>query len=321
MSKSRKSASLVIALSFASLALSGAVLAASKPRGLPGSAPQTTGQATDKRPVITNTSIVFGAYDPHGDFGDDPNSKIEHLFLPWEDVDLSTLALADEYALQRGRSLLITVEPWSWSVDWRVTSDELLRGILAGRYDSYMASVCSTAADLKSPVTIRWAQEMDETNNQFTWSHWEPKSYVAAYQRMITVCREHNKTAKYMWSPLGNPDMGDFYPGADYVDVVGLTVFGLQQFDKDHFGKDRTFAEALEPGYRLAEGYGKPIVVAELGYEGDQGYVRNWAENVAKPNADFPKLTSVVYFNDREVYPWPGNYGRPNWRVGGPAVN
>ncbi|EHK54212.1 hypothetical protein MAXJ12_26298, partial [Mesorhizobium alhagi CCNWXJ12-2] len=22
-----------------------------------------------------------------------------------------------------------------------------------------------------------------------------------------------------------------------------------------------------------------------------------------------------VYFNDREVYPWPNNFGRPNWRV------
>jgi len=321
MSNGKKSASLVIALSFASLALSGAVLAASKPRGLPAGAAQTTGQATDKRPVITDTSIVFGAYDPHGDFGDDPNSKVEHLFLPWEDVELSTLALADEYALQRGRSLLITVEPWSWSVDWRVTSDELLNGILAGRYDSYMASVCSAAAKLKSPVTIRWAQEMDETDNQFTWAHWKPESYVAAYRRAITECRKHNKTAKYMWSPKGNPNLRDFYPGDEYVDIVGLSVFGLQAYDKSHFGKERTFAEALAPGYRLAEGFGKPIMVAELGYEGDQRYVRNWAENVAKPNSDFPKLTAVVYFNDREVYPWPDNFGRPNWRVGGPAVN
>ena len=26
-------------------------------------------------------------------------------------------------------------------------------------------------------------------------------------------------------------------------------------------------------------------------------------------------LAAVVYFNDREVYPWPENYGLPNWRV------
>ncbi|MGO7917319.1 beta-mannosidase, partial [Rhizobium ruizarguesonis] len=63
-----------------------------------------------KIPVVTKESITFGAYDPHGDLGASPNSKIEHLFLPWEDVDLGTLALADYYAQARGRTLLISVD-------------------------------------------------------------------------------------------------------------------------------------------------------------------------------------------------------------------
>jgi endoglucanase len=47
--------------------------------------------------------VPFGVYDPHGDFADYPSVKIEHLFMPWEDVDLSTLKAADAYALARGR--------------------------------------------------------------------------------------------------------------------------------------------------------------------------------------------------------------------------
>lgn len=311
----RKNTSRVIALSLAMLALSGAVLAANVPRGIPAPGGQTADRITDKRPIITDTSVDFGAYDPHGDFGNDPHSKIEHLFLPWEDVDLSTLAIADEYALQRGRSLLITVEPWSWSVDWRVTSQQLLDGILAGRYDAHMASVCTAAAGLKSPVIIRWGQEMDETDNQFSWAHWTPENYIAAYRRMVTECRKHLPTAKYMWSPKGNPELVSFYPGGEYVDVVGLSVFGYQPYDRDHFGKDRTFVEALEPGFRLAQGFGKPIMVAELGYEGDQAYERDWAASVAQDHPQFPNLRAVVYFNDREVYPWPEGHGRPDWRV------
>jgi beta-mannanase len=164
-------------------------------------------------------------------------------------------------------------------------------------------------------VIIRWAQEMDETDNQFTWAHWSPEGYVAAYRRMVTVCREHLKSARYMWSPKGNANLAKFYPGDDYVDIVGLSVFGYQKYDRDRFGKDRTFTEALEPGYQLAQSFKKPIMVAELGYEGDQAYVTNWAQNVARKHSEFPQLTAVVYFNDREVYPWPGGYGRPNWRV------
>ncbi|MGO4569776.1 glycoside hydrolase family 26 protein [Rhizobium sp. 2YAF20] len=310
-----------IAVSFATLALTGSVLAASTPRGVPSNAVPQSAQATDKRPIVGPDSVVFGAYDPHSDFNNDPNSKIEHLFLPWEDVDLSSLAVADEYALKRGRKLLITVEPWSWAVGWRMTSAALLQGILAGSYDNNMATVCSQAAKLKSSVTIRWAQEMDETDNQFTWSHWKPGDYVAAYRRMVKVCREHNATASYMWSPKGNPGLAAFYPGNDVVDMIGLSVFGLQQYDKDKFGGERTFSQALAPGYRQAEVFGKPIVVAELGYDGDAAYVHNWAENAAKKYSEFPKLTAVIYFNDKEVYPWPRPYGLPNWRVVSKLIN
>lgn len=315
MSNIRNNAAGAIALSLATFAVFGTASAENKPLGIPAATTQANEQITDKRPVITDQSIGFGAYDPYGDFGGDSRVKIEHLFLPWEDVDLSTLSLADDYAAQRGRTLLITVEPWSWSVDWRVSTEQLLNGILGGKYDANMASVCSAAAGLKSPVIIRWAQEMDETDNQFTWAHWKPESYVAAYQRMVTVCREHLKTAKYMWSPKGTPELAKFYPGDDYVDIVGLSAFGYEKYDVDHYGKGRTFAEALEPGYRLAARYGKPIMVAELGYEGDLAYVKSWAETVTQKHAEFPLLTDVVYFNDREIYPWPDGYGRPDWRV------
>lgn len=315
MIRTSKHLSRGVAVSLATLTISGSALAVSQPLGVPAQSAVGTSQSSDKRPVLDAMSIALGAYDPHGDFAGDTNVSIEHLFLPWEDVDLSTLALADEYALERGRSLMITVEPWSWSVDWRVAPDELLAGILAGRYDANIQAVCAAAADLTSPVTIRWGQEMDETDGQFSWAQWTPQGFIAAYQRFVSECRKQLPTAAYMWSPKGNPTLVDFYPGDEFVDVIGLSVFGYQDFDLGFFGKQRTFAEALEPGYRLVAGFDKPIIVAELGYEGSSAYVRDWSRSVAMSNPSFPELKAVVYFNDREVYPWPQNYGRPNWRV------
>ncbi|CAN7599828.1 glycoside hydrolase family 26 protein [Pararhizobium sp. LjRoot235] len=310
-----------LAFSFAGLLLSGTVIASSSPRGTPDLNSPSMATPSSKRPVLTATSIGFGAYDPNGDFSEPSSSEIEHLFLPWEDVDLSTLAVADDYAKERGRTLLITVEPWSWSPKWRFSSQELLSSILNGQRDNNMAAVCSMAATLKSPVIIRWGQEMDEADSQFSWSHWRGKDFIMAYQRMVTVCRTHLKTAKYMWSPKGNEGLEAFYPGDAFVDIVGLSVFGLQKQDRDTTGGDRTFSQRLAPGYDRVKGYGKPIMVAELGYEGDQSYVRNWAQNVAKPHAEFPGLTAVVYFNDREIYPWPQGYGRPDWRIIQEPVN
>jgi beta-mannanase len=291
-----------------SAVLSGAVLAAGETSG-------TGNIFHDKRPVIGANAVTPGAYDPHGDYTNDSNSRIEHLFLPWEDLDLSTLALADAYALERDRSLLITVEPWSWARDWRVSPDDLLAGILAGRYDSNMTMVCSAAAKLKSPVTIRWAQEMDDSEGQFTWAFWSPQGYVDAYRHVIDVCRRSLPNAQYMWSPQGDEGLEAYYPGDDYLDVIGLSVFGYQPYDRLELGRDSTFVERTQPGYDRVVGFGKPIVIAEFGYAGNDDYVRNWAAEANAPHPQFPALTAVVYFNDQEVYPWPRNVGLPDWRV------
>lgn len=303
---------------FGSVVISGAVYAAS---GVSGASVDSRNPFQDKRPFIAADAVTPGAYDPHGDYTNDANSKIEHIFLPWEDVDLATLSVADDYAKQRGRSLLLTIEPWSWARDWRVAPDDLLNGILAGRYDANMAAICSTAAKLDRPVTIRWAQEMDEKNGQFTWAYWKPDGYIKAYRHAITVCRQYLPSAKYMWSPMGKEGLEAYYPGNQYVDVIGLSVFGYQPFDQRKLGRDSTFVEATKPGYNRVKAFKKPIVIAELGYQGNEAYVHAWAEEAAKPHAEFPDLTAVVYFNDREVYPWPDGLGRPDWRVASPLLN
>ena len=76
---------------------------------LPTSADAGSAAATD--PVQTSSAAsAFGSYDPYGDFSADKTASIEELFLPWDDVDLASLPLADAYALQRNRSLLITLD-------------------------------------------------------------------------------------------------------------------------------------------------------------------------------------------------------------------
>ncbi|WP_394888631.1 glycoside hydrolase family 26 protein [Mesorhizobium sp. AaZ16] len=259
--------------------------------------------------------VKFGVYDPDGVFSSRTDVDIEHLFLPWEDVELSTIYEADAYARSRGRVLLVTVEPWTWSPDWRVTPTQLQSRILSGYYDQNMIAICKILNELNSPVTVRWGHEMDDPSGQFTWSRWNPDAYIQAYRRMVDLCRNEAPRVTYMWSPKGEKTMTSYYPGDTYADSIGLSVFGLQKWDNDKFGRDRTFAEILKPGYDRAAAYGKPIVVAELGYVGDTAYVQSWDQAVKQSDPAFPNLTANVYFNQKEVYPWPDGYGLPDWRV------
>ena len=169
------------------------------------------GELAKKYPEIDNPGVPFGAYDPHGDFKNVAGLQIEHLFLPWQDVDLATLPIADAYARERKRSLLITVEPWSWSVDRRISPDQLRRGILSGAFDSTIATVMAAIGALQSDVTVRFAHEMENTTGRFTWSGWNPSNYIAAYRRFVDHARPLAPRAKYMWSPEGDEGLAAYY--------------------------------------------------------------------------------------------------------------
>lgn len=259
--------------------------------------------------------MPFGVYDPGGDFEDDPEVSIEHLFLPWEDVFLPSLVDADVYARERNRAVLVTVEPWTWSRSERNTAEILKRNLAEGAYDQYMRGICAVLGAMESPVTVRWAQEMDDYTSQFIWAGWEKTDYIDGYRRAVDICRTEAPDANYMWSPLGYENLSDYYPGDDYVDLVGVSVFGLQAWEQEKFGQELGFVDILTPRYNRAVKFGKPVVVAELGYVGNEAYVQKWENAVRKIYPQFPELVGVLYFNQHEVYPWPDGYGLPDWRV------
>ena len=259
--------------------------------------------------------MPFGVYDPGGDFQNDPEVAIEHLFLPWEDIYLPSLSEADAYAVERNRAVLVTLEPWTWTVSERNSPQALQLGIGEGAYDANITSICGMLGRFVSPVTLRWGHEMDDDNGQFLWAGWDPDTYISAFRRVIDICRISAPNINVMWSPLGEEGMERYYPGDSYVDLVGVSVFGLQAFDQLNFGQDRSFTEIFAPRYIRAARFGKPVVVAELAYSGDADYVDAWEREVRKLRPEYPSLVGVVYFNQKEVHPWPDDLGYPDWRV------
>jgi len=259
--------------------------------------------------------VGFGAYDPHGGFATDRSLRIEHIFVPWDGVHLPSLLEAGAYAFERDRELLVTVEPWSWNGNSVLDPQALQAGILAGSYDGNMREICRVLGSLDKPVTVRWAHEMDGMNGHFPWSLWEPQAYIDSYRRMVGICRDVAPDTIFMWSPMGEEGLEDYYPGDDVVDLVGLSVFGLQGWERLVLGEERSYVEVLEPRYRRVEGFGLPVVVAELGYAGDPAYVADWESSSRLAYAQFPLLTDVVYFNRKEVHPWPDEFGLPDWEA------
>jgi endoglucanase len=264
--------------------------------------------------------LPFGAYDPAGEYTDDSALTVEHVFLPWEDVSLSSLYDADAYALERNRALMITIEPWTWTRDERNTADFLRNGIAQGYYDANMRNICAVIGTLQSPTSVRWAHEMETSEGQFIWSEWNPADYISAYRRMIEICRAEAPDTNFIWSPIGLAGSEAYYPGDDYVDLVGLSIFGFQPYEEATLGRSQTFEEVLTERYDRVKGFGKPVVVAEVGYSGSAAYVADWDSTLRAPRPEMPQLVGVVYFNQVEVYPWPDNFGLPDWTPAGRII-
>jgi endoglucanase len=258
--------------------------------------------------------IKLGVFDPGAAFGA-ADLQIEHIFMPWAGVDLKSLDAASRYAADRKRELLVTLEPWSWDPAGPNSADDLKRAILAGRYDREIRAICGKLGSFGTPTTVRWGHEMDLKNARYPWANWNPGDYVAAYRYFVESCRAAAPGLAFMWSPRGEHDLLDYYPGDAFVDVVGISVFGLQAYDKAAFGAERDFAAIFGPSYELAATLKKPIVISEFGCSGDTAYVKRCMDLSAATLRRFPLLSGVIYFNEFEPGQWPAAYGKPDWRM------
>lgn len=96
---------------------------------------------------------------------------------------------------------------------------------------------------------------------------------------------------------------------------IDLSVFGLEGYDERTYGAPRNFRQNLKQGHDLVDGYGKAVLVAELGYEGGDVYIKSWIQEATLKRNEFPKLVEVVCFNGRDVHAWPFSLGCPDRRV------
>ena len=299
-----------------------AVVSACLLAGVCASAPvfaQTQSEASRKTQSasedLARQTLQFGVYDPEGAFSEASNLNIEHIFMAWEDIDLSSLDAAGHYAADKNRELLVTVEPWSWLSPGQTSQPDLKDEMLEGRHDRTIRQICTRLADLDSPVTVRWGHEMDIKNGRYPWSDWYPEDFVRVYRHFVDTCRARAPELKFMWSPRGERDLAAFYPGDAYVDEVGLSVFGLQSYDNLAFGGERDFATLLKPSYDRAKKFKKPVFISEFGCSGDALYISRCNDFSASALKQFPLLKGVVYYSAVEPGEWPASFGKPDWRV------
>lgn len=201
-----------------------------------------------------------------------------------------------------------------------------LDAILAGDFDGDLRAWFAGAAAWGGPLLVEYGTEVN--GDWFSWNGaWNganetggygdpgvpdgPERFVAAYRHLVSLAREEGAdniawvfhvngedapdAAEAPWNAMEN-----YYPGADVVDVLAVSVYGPQiPQDRGEFDVLATLDDACA---RLAAlDPGAPIVVAEFGAtagaETDQA---EWARSAleAMLSGRWPDLLGFSWWNE-----------------------
>jgi len=159
---------------------------------------------------------------------------------------------------------------------------------------------------------------MEMSNSRYPWAGASPALFKEAYQKFVNLCKSkiNSDNVKFVWSPAGEQGLENYWPGAEYVDLIGLSVYSYDQYEYKYFNRRRTFQEVFLPIYQRVEKFGKPILIAEMGVTGTDDYKIKWVENVINELNLYPRTVGFVYLNTLDPQAiWEVGLGNPDWRL------
>jgi len=224
---------------------------------------------------------------------------IRHSFVDWRDSrELAKQILISERA---GDTPMVTIEPRG---DY--DGARLLTDIANGNYDKRLDSLASTIHASNRPVYIRFAHEM-ELADLYPWSGQDPALYIPAYQHVIDRFRQQGATnARWIWSPAGNVGATDYYPGDDYVDIIGVTILYDRYFYPDFVPN----FDDLAAGRAYLQTLGKPVWITEFGAGRADPAVQRDITSQALSRFQADGFSALVYLNITD-----SNVAGPDYRL------
>ncbi|WP_221029357.1 glycoside hydrolase family 26 protein [Actomonas aquatica] len=167
--------------------------------------------------------------------------------------------------------------------------------------------------ELGFPIVFRPLHEMN--GNWFWWgSRLEggPTTYAQAYRILVDYIRARTDLVLFAWSP-DKSLATEYYPGDDYVDVIGIDGYGPGREGNDHFTVEAMVA-VLEAATDFAAEHGKVAAFTETGYHthGEIAYHTEqpdwWTRSVLEPIYASEKARRIAWILTWINAHWSGPY-------------
>lgn len=227
---------------------------------------------------------------------------------------------------------LVFWSPWDRPYVQETGPDRFsIPSIIEGKWDAYIDRWGDAAREFGHPILVSFANEMNGT--WFPWSGWfagadtpvaggspvsgpfeGPETFKKAYRHVVDRVRARGAnnvlwvfhTANFSIPKEPWNAVTQYYPGSDYVDWIGSSVYG-EQFLEDPWS---SFAATWDWPYAAlcALDPGKPILLAEwgVGEFPKKGSKPDFIRDALKSMAiKYPRVKAAVFWHER----WQNNKG------------
>lgn len=223
-----------------------------------------------------------------------------------------------ENANKEGRILELTLQ----TVDQDEGEGNMVYDVLDGKYDQFLHHFAGTVAKVDHPVLFRLCNEMNGDWCPYSSFHTskDTEIFKAFYQYVYQVFKEEGALDHviWVWNPNGRSfpnfkfnDEALYYPGNQYVDVVGLTGYNTGTYYMGE--KWQSFAQIYDPVYQKAvQLFHKPLMITEFASSSVGGDKGEWINRMFKQISKYEKIKVAIWWNGRDL-DTNGHVARPYW--------
>ena len=266
-------------------------------------------------PFTPHKELNYGVVDPENSFEYHSFGRIkfENRFIAWDTNPEGFIGEVDTI-LARKRTPIITIEPWGLSNQGEYNFENL-QGFV---YQNIIQNYCQIIEQRGKKAIFRIGHEMEQVGSRYPWANGDSEGFKATFKSWVNTCRKETKLVEFMWSPMGVPGLEKYYPGPEYVDMIGLSTFGNPDYEQKVLGKRYNFQDTFNERYNRVKNYGKDVYLAEFGVSGSKEYQKQWmqqAQNAILDPLKYPNLRGVVYFQFFDKVPWVEGTAAPDFRI------
>ncbi len=198
-----------------------------------------------------------------------------------------------------------------------------LGGIINGDFDQQLRKWAREARNYEGPLLAEFGVEMN--GDWFPWSgYWNgagetggygnpefpdgPERFRDAYRHIIEIFRQEG-AENITWFFHANADsfpeeewnkIGNYYPGDNYIDWVGLSVYGAIFPDEKQDWEELSFREKFLKTYQQVKAFApnKPLAVLEFGVIEDPRKPA-WIRQAFDFIKQFPDIKAISWWQER----------------------